>query len=275
MPTSPRQPVFTSPPVVIGHRGLGEAAVAGQPENCVASVLSAVRAGLGWVELDVRRTADDRLVVLHHPTSDDGQWLSEMTGDQVAALGVPSLDEVLAAVPPEVGLDLDLKSSVEDASRPRERTTAGLLAERLRAGTGDRPLLVTSFDAAALLIVRELAPRAPLGLLTWYGFPFRKAVPMAAHLGLDAVVVETTSFEVNPLDGVPLVRSPERQVAAAHEVGLEVVVWCPGPAACVELVAAGVDAVIVDEAAAVLAALAAAAGKGEARRDGAAAPRGA
>jgi glycerophosphoryl diester phosphodiesterase len=42
-------------------------------------------------------------------------------------------------------------------------------------------------------------------------------------------------------------------VRVAHEAGLQVVAWCPGPAEGDALIAAGVDCLIVDDAAAAVA----------------------
>src|ERR687897_427315 len=51
------------------------------------------------------------------------------------------------------------------------RPTAARVAELLLGSAPRRRRLVTSFDPAALLIVRERAPDVPLGLLTWVAFP--------------------------------------------------------------------------------------------------------
>ena len=75
-----------------------------------------------------------------------------------------------------------------------ERTTAALVARAGRRAHTAAALLVTSFDPAALLIVRERLPRVPLGLLTWTRFPLRKAIPAARHLGLEVVVANVESF---------------------------------------------------------------------------------
>ena len=44
-------------------------------------------------------------------------------------------------------------------------------------------------------------------------------------------------------------------IAAAHEAGLDVLVWCPSPAAALRYTAAGADALCVDDVPATLAAL--------------------
>jgi hypothetical protein len=53
--------------VVIGHRGLGRGVVEGRLQNTPESVDAAVQLGLPWVEIDVRRTVDNVLMVVHNP----------------------------------------------------------------------------------------------------------------------------------------------------------------------------------------------------------------
>jgi glycerophosphoryl diester phosphodiesterase len=244
---------------VLGHRGSGRGTVGGHAENSLDSLLAGVASGLRWVELDVRRTADDVLVVGHHPTLEAGDFVADLSFDQAARLGAVPLDSVLAALPQGIGVNFDLKTSLEDALRPRGATTAALLAHALGDLLGEpaprRPLLVSSFDPAALLVLGEAAPDVPRALLAWVGFPLRKAIPAAAHLGVDAVAAHWSSFGPNEVDRAPTFRTAAYAVDVAHRAGLEVVVWCPTAEVAGELLAAGVDAVVVDEVPTTLAAL--------------------
>jgi glycerophosphoryl diester phosphodiesterase len=257
---------FPDPPVLCGHRGSGRGVVDGQRENTLGSYRQAVAAGLRWVEVDARFNADDVLVASHDPIVDDGRFISELSGAESDEAGLMRLADLFEELPPEVGFDVDVKSSLEDALRPRDRTTAALVAELLGRVAGERPLLVSSFDPAALLIVRERLPDVPVGLITWTRFPLRKAVPAAVHLGADAVAVHFGSFDLGQ-DGAPLgEREPAHVVGVAHEAGLQVVSWCPRPAEAEKLVAAGVDCLIVDDAPRAAARAAAASAAGESRR---------
>jgi glycerophosphoryl diester phosphodiesterase len=220
-------PVFSDPPVLCGHRGSGR----GHAENTLPSFRAAVAAGLPWVEVDARIAADDVLVARHDPVLEDGRRVAEL---RAAETGLMRISELLDELPASVGLNVEIKSSLEDALRPREETTAALVAALL-AGQ-DRRLLVTSFDPAALLIVRERAPALPLGLLTWTRFPLRKAVAAAAHLGVEVVVVNVESF-----DG-----DAERAVTVAHQASLQVAAWCPAEPERDRLVALGVDCLVID-----------------------------
>jgi glycerophosphoryl diester phosphodiesterase len=219
--------VFVDGPVMCGHRGSGR----GHGENTLPSFRAAVAAGLRWVEVDARRTADAVLVARHDPVTEDGREIATAAADE---LDLMRLTELLDDLPPEIALNVDIKTSLEDALLPREQTTAALVAD-LVAGS-DRHVLVTSFDPAALLIVRERADDLPLGLLTWTRFPLRKAVAAAAHLGVEVVTANVESFD----DGAV------RAVQVAHEAGLEVGAWCPQADERDRLLEIGVDCLVID-----------------------------
>ena len=219
--------VFSDPPVLCGHRGSGR----GHAENTLPSFRAAAAAGLPWVEVDARITADDVLVARHDPVLEDGRLVAALPA---AETGLMEIAALLDGLPAHVALNVEIKSSLEDALRPRSRTTAALVADLL--ADADRELLVTSFDPAALLIVRERTPALPLGLLTWTRFPLRKAVAAAVHLGVEVVTANVESF-----DG-----DAERAVRVAHEAGLEVAAWCPVANERDRLIALGVDCLVID-----------------------------
>ncbi|MCW2938355.1 MAG: glycerophosphoryl diester phosphodiesterase [Actinomycetia bacterium] len=237
-------------PVVIGHRGMGSGPLP-VPENTIASLLATVEAGLSWVEVDVQRTGDDELVLRHDPTTADGRFVIDRTADE---LGLPRLAEVFDALPPGVGVDVDVKTILEDAVDAPSRRTGALLLPLLAAEARRRPLLVTSFDPAMLAQFREELPGVPLGLLTWTRFPMGQAVAAAAGLGLQAVALDTGSFKLNGAGGEAH-RPAAHSVEAARKAGLEVLAWCPKPEEVTAYRDAGVDAVIVDDIPGTLAAL--------------------
>jgi glycerophosphoryl diester phosphodiesterase len=238
--------IFGSSAVVLGHRGCGKGIVEGHLENTLDSFLAAVRMGLEWIEVDVRRTADDALVVTHNPAREDGVFWADLTGEEAEASGILRLDDLLAALPDGVGIDFDVKSSLEDAPRQRTLTTMGLLAPVLRREARRRPVLVTSFDAAALGIARELAPKVPRGLLTWVEFPVGHAVAFAAHLDVDVLALHGGSLKPNRVVPEFLQRPLQQVVDTVHATGLELMAWCPGVKFSRQLIAAGVDALCVN-----------------------------
>lgn len=240
--------LFESTPAICGHRGSGRGVVGGYTENTLESCLAAVEWGLRWLEVDCRVNADGVLVARHDPRVEDGRFVADLSSADTDALEIMRLEELFAALPPGVGVDLEVKTSLEDALRPRGETTAAAaadLAERARAA--GRPLLLTSFDASVLVIARERHADLPIGLLTWTRFPLRKAIPAAVHLRCQVVAPQFASF---PLPGTPAA-AMERELAhgidVAHRAGLEVVAWCPKPPEEALLAQAGVDCIIVDD----------------------------
>ena len=173
--------------------------------------------------------------------------MAEITGAEAEALGIMPLAELLEELPAEIGIDVDIKTAIEDALRPREATTAALTAGLVEPYAATRPLLLSSCDASALGIVRERVPDVPVGLLTWKQFPLRKAIPAAVHLGAAVVVLHATSFP-EPGDGRALDRPASDSVEVAHRAGLEVLAWGASHARAAELFEAGVDCVCVDDA---------------------------
>jgi glycerophosphoryl diester phosphodiesterase len=217
--------------------------VDGLAENTLESHRAAVDAGLRWVEVDARLTADGVLVARHDPFWEDGRPIAALTAAEADQLGLLRLAGLLEALPPSVGVNVEIKTALEDALRPRNETTAARVAELAAREAHGRMLLVSSFDPAAVMIVREGAPGVPLGLLTWGGFPLRKAIPAAVHLGVDVAAVHFSSFTLEQADG----RDPARSVRIAHDAGLQVLAWCPSPEDGDRLIAAGVDCLIVDD----------------------------
>jgi len=226
---------------------MGKGEVEGYRENTLDGFLAAVERGLRWVEVDVRRTADDELGVLHNPTTHEGSFLIDQPFATAAEHRVLRLDELLEVLPPYVGVDFDVKSSLEDAPLPRDRTTAALLAPVLKREAGRRPVLVTSFDPSALLMIRAAVPEVALGFMAWLYYPLRKAIPAAAHLDMQVVAAHWRSFAANRIDPAPIHRDASYSVRIAHEAGLEVLAWSPPPKQARRLVDAGVDALVVND----------------------------
>ncbi|MBO0828213.1 MAG: glycerophosphodiester phosphodiesterase [Streptosporangiales bacterium] len=253
-------PVFDPKPALVGHRGMGRGTVHGYAENTLASYLAAVEHGLSWVEVDVLRTADDELVVRHDPTTPDDRFIVDQTADTVAAKGILRFGEVLEALPAEVGINVDVKTVLEDAVAAPDRRTGALLAGVLAREVRRRPLFVSSFDPALLLYLQAHVPAVPLGLIAWICFPLRHAVPAAAQLAMQAVCLHVDSFGPNRVEPRPVHRPLSYTLDVAHDAGLEVLAWCPDGDAAVRFADAGVDAMCVNDVPRVVDAISARAG---------------
>ncbi|GAA3760273.1 glycerophosphoryl diester phosphodiesterase [Spinactinospora alkalitolerans] len=243
------------PPEVIGHRGAGRGVVDGAEENTLASFAAAVAAGAAWVEVDVRRSADDELLVHHDAALPDGRVIVDLPASAAREAGLVTLEEVLDAVPEHIGIDVDVKTVMEDAVDAPSRRTTTLLMPHLKRESRRRRLFVCSFDPAALLAVHEADRAIATAWMPFVRSPLDQAVAGAAGMGCAAVAIDARSFGLSTDEPRPGRRAVARTVDVAHRAGLEVVCWCPGPADSARFSDAGVDALVVDDVPGVLAAL--------------------
>jgi glycerophosphoryl diester phosphodiesterase len=249
--------VFNIKPAVVGHRGFGSGAARGYRENSIESFQAAVTGGAAWVELDVRRSSDDELVVWHDPHTPAGQPVVSRTASQLAAEGIVTLAAVLSALPASVGVDLDVKTVLDDAHDQEGRRTHALVAGALRVHQGTRPLFVSSFDPSVPLSLRNrlaLTGDVGLGLITSQTLPPDHGVAAAANLGLNAVCLHVGTLGLNGGGGDD---AAARAIEVAHAAGLEVMTWTATPTEALRAVAVGIDAVCVDDVPGTVAALSA------------------
>ncbi|HWH32261.1 MAG TPA: glycerophosphodiester phosphodiesterase [Egibacteraceae bacterium] len=229
------------PPAIVGHRGAPRMA----PENSLASFRAAVAAGASWVELDARRTADDRIAVIHDPATVDGVAVVERRLDELRPHGVVGLEDVFADLPAGVGADVELKNLPGEPDYDEEQRLASLVARVVAAHGGGRPLVASSFNPLALGALRQERADLPLGLLTVPVLELSSGVELAVEFGVDAVFPHVTAPDLTPA-----------AVAAAHARGLAVMVWTVDePAQARRLAEAGVDALCTNEPALLAAAL--------------------
>lgn len=247
--------VFDPKPAVVGHRGLGCGVVDGVAENTIESYRAAVARGLRWVEVDVRRAGDGDLIVHHDSATPDGHFFIDHPGSACAARGVARFADVLDAIPPEIAINVDVKTEFEDAVDAADRRTGALLVPVLAREARRRQVFVSSFDPALLLYLKERVPAIALGLITWVRFPLPIAVSAAANLGMDVLCVDVRSFDLDGRGQGPARRPPEYAIDIAHKAGLEVLVWCPGPCEARWFAEAGADALCVNDVDGVLSVL--------------------
>jgi glycerophosphoryl diester phosphodiesterase len=251
--------IFDVKPTVVGHRGFGSGTASGYRENTVESFLAAAASGAAWVELDVRRSSDGELMIWHDPRSPAGRPIITQTAAELGAEGIVVLADVLTALPAAVGVNVDVKTVIEDAIEPERRRTHALLAAALGDHGGTRPFLISSFDPSVPVYLRGHAARAngaALGLITSENLSADQCVAAAANLGLDAACVYTATLHLDRDEDSAGRGSAAHTIELAHLAGLEVMTWTATPAQAVRAAAAGIDAVCVDDIGAVQAALA-------------------
>ncbi len=151
------------------HRGLhGEMDGVYAAENSLTAFQRAVEGGFG-IELDVRASADGKLVVFHDRTLDRVTGVTgkveEKTAQELRALsllgtedGVPTFDEVLRLVDGRVPLLVEIKSDGAG------QTAAELTAEAFAGYNG--PYIVESFNPLSLGVIKKKLPSAMRGFLS-------------------------------------------------------------------------------------------------------------
>jgi len=171
----PDRPILAIPgrprPWIMAHRGASDHA----PENSVAAFRLAVAQGADLVETDLWCLTDGEIACHHDATllrmTGDPRRIVELDARALARLRlrahtdgsaaderVPCLDELLAVVPDEVPVVLELKDP-----RFAEPVRLRRLLDRLGARARERGAAVIAFDLGLLRQVRALAPGVVTG----------------------------------------------------------------------------------------------------------------
>lgn len=212
-------------PLVIAHRGHRAAA----PENTMAAFEAAAESGADMIELDVTRSRDGHLVVIHDDTLDrttngagpvSARTLDELRaldagswfGPHFAGQRLPTLQEVLEAFGSRVLVNVEIKP--EAARVPAPGPVAAQVAGLVRGMGLLERVVVSSFDYRILLAAREAEAGVQLGVLSDRLPP--GADPAALVRAVGAVAWHCRHDLLEP----GLVR-------AVHDLGALVLTWAP------------------------------------------------
>lgn len=250
--------------LVHGHRG----ARAMRPENTIPAFEYAIQAGADVLEMDVAVTKDNILVISHDPHINKeicqgphpGVAISQLTlaelleydcgalknprfPKQQPAPGtrIPTLDEVLSlGKGNQVQFNIETKSFPDHPElTPPPDIFALMMLKVIRQQDMESRCIVQSFDFRTLRAMKALAPSVRLAAL-WEGAA--RPFPDIAKEALAGIVSPEFRL-VTP-----------QQVKASHEARLEVVPWTANtPSDWQKLIDAGVDAIISDDPAALIA----------------------
>jgi len=249
---------------VHGHRG----ARALRPENTIPAFEYAIAQGVDVLELDLGVTKDGVVVVSHdaflkapvctgpkekaviyeHTLAELRQWdcgavRNPQFARQLTIPGtrIPTLDEVLA-----LASKGSFKFNMETKIDPREPALTVGPAEFvqrvlavIRKHKLEKRVILQSFDFRTLHEMKKLAPEIELSAL--YSGPAKDFVAIAKEAGAPLISPEHRLV------------TPE-QVQAAHAANLKVIPWTANESADWDrLIAAGVDAIITDDPAGLIA----------------------
>jgi len=164
--------------LIVAHRGASGWA----PENTLASFKKAMEIGADYSELDVHLTKDGEVILLHDDTLDrttngkNGVW--EYTLEEVKKLDagswfspefagepIPTLKEVIEAVKGKMKLNIEIKVSGHDPD------IAEKVVDIVRSENFGNDCMITSFDSASVLKVKQIAPELTTGFIFSTDYP--------------------------------------------------------------------------------------------------------
>ncbi len=203
-------------PYAVAHRGGAGLA----PENTLAAVSEAIRRDVKSIEVDVQRTSDGVLVIVHDTTVErttNGKGIvGELTWEEInhldagshfspnfASERIPTLDNILEMIT-EKNVTLLLEAKSPKSYHGIETQIAEAI-QRLEAK--DR-VVVISFDHEWLRRFQEVVPDVRLGWLSWWmGKGPQSPIYVTANVHWTSIIIDPT-----------LVRR-------VHDKGYEIVVW--------------------------------------------------
>jgi glycerophosphoryl diester phosphodiesterase len=132
-------------PIFVAHRGLHDS----HTENSLAAFKAAWSSGINWCECDVHLSSDDVPVVIHDDTVDRTTtgtgFVNAISAKVLKKMGVPTLDEVIAAMPENARLLVEYK--------PPHPTHPALLAMAKKLASSK--FILQSFNLDQILGVTE------------------------------------------------------------------------------------------------------------------------
>lgn len=223
-------------PVVVAHRGGVWPGLPG--EQTLAHFERAAASGADYIEVDLRVTADRRIVCLHDAEY-AGRPIATARYEELAAsaasvgAAVPALlSELLDAARGRIRLDLELKvGGLEEQ----------LLAE-VRAGFEPADVIYKSFDDGVVRRLKGLSPESVVGLLVGVSGPRRGVVTRVTELFPELRLARCGADFVSP--HWRLLRASF--VFRMHQLGYPVLVWTVNERALMARCAALVDGIVTD-----------------------------
>ena len=226
-------------PLVLGHRG----ASAVEHENTLAAFRAADKAGADGVELDVRLTSDD-VMVIHHDRHVAGfgaiwsQSFEELRGQRP---NVPTLSEAFAACGAML-VNIEIKNDPSENGFDPSHRAAELVADWVDERAVSNRVLVSSFNPDTVGLVKGRSSGIPTGQLVARGSVISDWIGSVAEEGHQWILPHRRYLK----------RGPD-VIDAAHAADLLVGVWTVDSHRWLRQFADdGVDAVITNNPAAAL-----------------------
>lgn len=145
---------------VIAHRGASFL----EPENTIRAIERALKMGADYVEVDVRKSKDNKLVIMHDPdvnrTTDGNGLVKDYTLQELKKLDagngetIPTLEEAISCVKDRVGLVIEIK----------EPGTEGKILEKIDENNLENVIL-TSFYHNSIKNARKMNHSVDAGII--------------------------------------------------------------------------------------------------------------
>ncbi|MGZ9869215.1 glycerophosphodiester phosphodiesterase [Priestia endophytica] len=229
----------------VAHRG----ASAYAPENTIAAFDKAVEMKADYIEIDVQRSKDGKLVLIHDTTVDrttDGSGkVGNLTfkelrnldagswkGEQFAGAQIPTFDEILDRYHGKIGILIELKAP--ELYPGIEENVAKELKERNLDKPQNEKIIVQSFNHKSMKKMNELLPKVSIGVLT-------SSSTDTTEQALQEFSTYADYF--NPSYGIVT----EDLVNQVHSLGMKIGSWTVRSQEAADfLLDVGVDAIITD-----------------------------
>jgi glycerophosphoryl diester phosphodiesterase len=193
-------------PLIIGHRG----SIVQGPENTLSSFKKAIESGIDMIELDVRLSKDDHLVIMHdesvYRTTNGKGFIGSLTLKQIKKLRinktekVPTLQEAVNLIKGKCMINIHVK----------EYKAADKILELIDRNKIHDDVLVSSFSERTIKHIKSKNPEIKTGYL--FRRPILLYIALAKRTGADAL---------HPHHKLVT----RRFVKKAHDNGLEINVW--------------------------------------------------
>lgn len=221
-------------PLVLGHRGASAVA----RENTIDAFRAAHAAGADGVELDVRTTSDDVLVVHHDPriAGYGPIWNRPFERLRTEQPHVPTLDEAFGACGGML-VDIEIKNQPSEPGFDPSHRIAELVAAWIDAsGVIDR-VIVTSFTRDTIGALKIASPDITTGQLVGRGGTIEEWIEFAVDDGHEWILPHRRYL-----------KRDTSMIGAAQAAGLSVGVWTVDGRRWLEAFGeSGVDAVITND----------------------------
>ena len=229
----------------VAHRG----ATGYAPENTIAAFDLAVDMKADYIEIDVQRSKDGKLVLIHDTTVDrttDGTGkVGDLTFEQLRSLDagswkgeqfvgepIPTFEEILDRYHGKIGILIELKAP--ELYPGIEEQVAEVLKERNLDKPQNEKIIIQSFNFESVKRVDQLLPQVPVGVLT----------SNRADTTFEALQEFSTYADwFNPSYGIVT----EELVNQVHSQGMQIGSWTVRSQEAADfLFEMGVDAIISD-----------------------------